>query len=81
MFDVALNKVDDFRKCRFSGEISNFRLLDEPLLQASSNCCGTFKTRSQVKDSLHFLDGKKYRLDAYCLMSNHVHVGFIAVCD
>ena len=29
-----------------------------------------------VADSLHYRDGKVYRLDAYCIMSNHVHVVF-----
>ena len=30
----------------------------------------------EVADSMHFLDGKVYRLDAYCIMANHVHVVF-----
>ena len=30
----------------------------------------------QVADSMHYLDGKVYRLDAYCIMANHVHVVF-----
>ena len=29
-----------------------------------------------VADSLHYLDEKMYRLDAYCIMSNHLHVVF-----
>lgn len=29
-----------------------------------------------VADSMHYLDGKIYRLDAYCIMANHVHVVF-----
>ena len=29
-----------------------------------------------VSDSLHYLDGQTYRLDAYCIMSNHVHAVF-----
>jgi len=29
-----------------------------------------------VADSLHYRDGKVYDLDAYCIMSNHVHVVF-----
>lgn len=29
-----------------------------------------------VTKSLHHLDGKAYRLDAYCIMSNHVHAVF-----
>jgi putative transposase len=29
-----------------------------------------------VADSLHFLDGRSYTLNAYCLMSNHVHAVF-----
>lgn len=27
-----------------------------------------------VRDSLHFFDGKRYRLHAWCIMPNHVHV-------
>ena len=30
----------------------------------------------EVADSLHYLDGKVYHLDAYCIMANHVHVVF-----
>lgn len=29
-----------------------------------------------VVDALHFRDGQVYRLDAYCVMSNHVHAVF-----
>ena len=29
-----------------------------------------------VADSMHYLDGKVYHLDAYCIMANHVHVVF-----
>ena len=29
-----------------------------------------------VAESLHYRDGKMYCLDAYCIMSNHVHVVF-----
>lgn len=32
-----------------------------------------------VADALHYRDGKVYRLDAYCIMSNHVHVVFTPV--
>ena len=27
-----------------------------------------------VKDAMHFYDGKRYRLDAYCVMPNHFHL-------
>ena len=30
----------------------------------------------EVANSLHYRDGKVYRLDAYCIMANHVHVVF-----
>ena len=30
----------------------------------------------EVAESLRYRDGKVYRLDAYCIMSNHVHVVF-----
>ncbi len=30
----------------------------------------------QVAEGLHYRDGKVYCLDAYCIMSNHVHVVF-----
>ena len=29
-----------------------------------------------VADSMHYLDGRMYRLDAYCIMANHVHIVF-----
>jgi REP-associated tyrosine transposase len=31
---------------------------------------------NQMADSLHFRDGKSYRLDSYSIMPNHVHVLF-----
>ena len=31
---------------------------------------------TMVADALHWRDGKVYRLDAYCIMSNHVHAVF-----
>ena len=30
----------------------------------------------EVADSMHYLDGKVYHLDAYCIMANHVHAVF-----
>lgn len=27
-----------------------------------------------VSDAIHYYDGQKYRLDAFCIMSNHVHI-------
>ena len=30
----------------------------------------------EVAKSLHYRDGKVYRLDAYCIMANHVHIVF-----
>jgi len=29
-----------------------------------------------VKNAIHFLDGKQYILDAFCIMPNHVHIVF-----
>jgi putative transposase len=34
------------------------------------------RVAGQIKESLLHRDGKEYRLDAFCLMSNHVHVVF-----
>ena len=34
-----------------------------------------------VSDSLRHRDGRIYRLDAYCIMSNHVHVVFAPFLD
>lgn len=31
------------------------------------------KVAKIVKDSLHFFDGQRYELDAYCIMPNHIH--------
>lgn len=30
----------------------------------------------EVADSIHYLNKKVYRLDAYCIMANHVHIVF-----
>lgn len=32
-----------------------------------------------VADALHFFDGKRYGLIAYCLMSNHIHIAFTLI--
>ena len=29
-----------------------------------------------VREALHYRDGKVYRLDAFCIMPNHVHIVF-----
>jgi len=34
------------------------------------------RVAAQVAESLRYRDGKVYRFDAYCIMSNHVHVVF-----
>ena len=34
------------------------------------------RVAKEVAESLHYRDGKVYCLDAYCIMSNHVHVVF-----
>jgi REP element-mobilizing transposase RayT len=36
---------------------------------------------SLMSDALHFRDQKDYRLDAYCIMSNHVHAVFAPLLD
>ena len=33
----------------------------------------------EVADSMHYLDGKVYHLNAYCIMANHVHVVFASL--
>ncbi len=34
-----------------------------------------------VNEALHHLDGERYRLDAYCVMSNHVHTVLMPLPD
>ena len=34
------------------------------------------RVAKEVAESLHYRDGKVYRLDAYCIMANHVHIVF-----
>ena len=34
------------------------------------------RVAEQVAESLHYRDGSVYRLDAYCIMANHVHIVF-----
>ena len=34
------------------------------------------RVANMIAKSLHYRDGKVYRLDAYCIMANHVHVVF-----
>jgi putative transposase len=51
----------------------------EDILDKAKDCpmwLGESEVRQIVSKKLHEDDGKKYRLDAYCIMSNHVHVVF-----
>src|SRR5437016_6318327 len=55
-----------------------FRKFEDLLHQEN---CGPTWLRDEpivkiVADSLHYLDSKVYRLDAFCIMSNHVHAVF-----
>jgi REP element-mobilizing transposase RayT len=34
-----------------------------------------------VSDSLHYLNGQRYELDTFCIMSNHVHIIFTPLED
>jgi REP element-mobilizing transposase RayT len=55
-----------------------FRRFEEILHKASTGPVWLKDERVAkiVADSLHYRDEKVYRLDAYCIMSNHVHVVF-----
>lgn len=48
----------------------------EALLDAGSGACYLKDARIAkiVEDALHFFDGKRYYLLAWCIMPNHVHV-------
>jgi REP element-mobilizing transposase RayT len=56
-----------------------FKKFEDVLHQAE---CGPHwlqeeRLAQMVADSLHYRDGKVYRLDAYCIMSNHAHAVFM----
>ena len=55
-----------------------FRKIEKTLDDAQSGPVWLKDDRiaKEVADSMHYLDGKVYRLDAYCIMANHVHVVF-----
>ena len=55
-----------------------FRKIEKTLDNAQSGPVWLKDDRiaKEVADSMHYLDGKVYRLDAYCIMANHVHVVF-----
>lgn len=55
-----------------------FRKIEKTLDNAQSGPVWLKDDRiaKEVVDSMHYLDGKVYRLDAYCIMANHVHVVF-----
>ena len=55
-----------------------FRKIEKTLDEAQSGPVWLKDDRiaKEVADSMHYLDGKVYRLDAYCIMANHVHVVF-----
>ncbi|MEK7831052.1 MAG: transposase [Acidobacteriota bacterium] len=55
-----------------------FRLFEDSLHEQTS---GPFWLKEErvaevMTEALHYRDGKEYRLDAYCVMANHVHVVF-----
>ena len=55
-----------------------FRKFEETLDNADSGPVWLKDDRiaKEIAESLHYRDGKMYCLDAYCIMSNHVHVVF-----
>ena len=55
-----------------------FRKIEKTLDNAQSGPVWLKDDRiaKEVADSMHYLHGKVYRLDAYCIMANHVHVVF-----
>ena len=55
-----------------------FRKIEKTLDDAQSGPVWLKDDRiaKQVVDSMRYLDGKTYCLDAYCVMANHVHIVF-----
>jgi REP element-mobilizing transposase RayT len=55
-----------------------FAMIEKYLDKAETGPLWLKDTRvaDMVSDSLHYRDGKVYRLDAFCVMPNHVHVVF-----
>jgi putative transposase len=62
---------DDFARRRF-------RELEECLDHAETgpHWLKDNRVAQLVADSMHYLNGRVYRLDAFCVMSNHVHAVF-----
>jgi REP element-mobilizing transposase RayT len=55
-----------------------FRLFEDSLHEQASGPLWLKEEQiaEVVTEALHHRDGKEYRLDAYCVMANHVHVVF-----
>ena len=73
--DVDLASVEN-RKIEQKREW--FRIIEKTLDDAQSGPVWLKDDRiaKQVADSMHYLDGRVYHLDAYCIMANHVHIVF-----
>ena len=74
----ALLDPDVVAKEKLSFQRRWFRKFEDLLHEGS---CGPVWLKDErvaaiVAEALHYRDGKVYRLDAYCLMPNHVHVVF-----
>jgi len=69
---------EEFEKEKYKTEKRYFGHFDEWLDRASTgpNWLKEERIARVVADKIHELDGKNYKLIAYCIMSNHVHLLF-----
>ena len=80
--DVFLERIADLRERAEQAYLEQQRLFGEWDAELHATEHGPFwlsdvRIAQLVADSLHFRDGEVYRLIAFCIMPNHLHVVFM----
>jgi len=75
---AASLRISESTKLKLELERRWFARIERALDKAESGPAWLKDERvaQMLADNLHFHDGKKYRLDAYCIMPNHAHLVF-----
>ncbi len=83
--EVSINgkKIAKTKEEKYNEQKRHFALTDDCLDKNSNEPYWLSKDEiaAIVKESLHFCDGKFYKLWCYCIMSNHVHLVITTLKD
>lgn len=79
----AIADKDEQERVRYIEQKRQFGRWDQWLHEAQEGptWLALDKIASIIADCLHYRDGRVFRLDAFCIMSNHVHLVFAPLCE